>query len=88
IRTALSNVKAIAVMDKSMSFGGNGGPTFHEIRNALYDSNPRPFIVNYIYGLGGRDTSPTQLRTIYSDLQQILTKQTIDQSIKYLGLRE
>jgi len=88
IRAALKNVKAIAVMDKSMSFGGNGGPIFHEVRNSLYNSNPRPFIVNYIYGLGGRDTSPTQLRTIYSDLRQILTKQTINQSIKYLGLRD
>ena len=88
IRAALKNVKAIAVMDKSMSFGGNGGPIFHEVRNSLYNSNPRPFIVNYIYGLGGRDTSPTQLRTIYSDLQEILTKQTINQSIKYLGLRD
>jgi hypothetical protein len=44
--------------------------------------------VNYIYGLGGRDTSPTQLRTIYDDLQQILKNQTIKEPIKYLGLRE
>jgi pyruvate ferredoxin oxidoreductase alpha subunit len=88
IKSALRNVKAIAVMDKSMSFGGNGGPAYHEIRHVLYDSESKPFIVNYIYGLGGRDTSPTQLRTIYDDLQQILKKQTIEEPIKYLGLRE
>jgi pyruvate ferredoxin oxidoreductase alpha subunit len=88
IKSALKNVKAIAVMDKSMSFGGNGGPAFHETRNVLYDSGSNPFIVNYIYGLGGRDTSPAQLRTIYEDLQQILKNQTIKEPIKYLGLRE
>ena len=37
VRSALKNVKAIAVMDKSMSFGGNGGAVFHEIRHAMYD---------------------------------------------------
>jgi pyruvate ferredoxin oxidoreductase alpha subunit len=88
IRSALKNVKAIAAMDKSMSFGGNGGPVYHEIRHALYDSASKPFIVNYIYGLGGRDTSPAKLSTIYEDLQKILEKQTIENPIKYLGLRE
>ncbi len=34
---ALRKVKAVAVMDKSMSFGGNGGPVFHEVRHVLYD---------------------------------------------------
>ena len=88
IRSALKNVKAVAVMDKCMSFGGNGGPVFHEIRHSLYDATDRPFIVNYIYGLGGRDTSPTQLRSIYTDLQKILHAQSVEKNIQYLGLRE
>ena len=88
IRSALKNVKAVAVMDKCMSFGGNGGPVFHEIRHSLYDTTDRPFIVNYIYGLGGRDTSPTQLRSIYTDLQNILHAQSVEKNIQYLGLRE
>jgi pyruvate ferredoxin oxidoreductase alpha subunit len=88
VRSVLKNVKAIAAMDKSMSFGGNGGPVYHEIRHALYDLASKPFIVNYIYGLGGRDTSPAKLGTIYEDLQEILENQTIENPIKYLGLRE
>ena len=75
-------------MDKSMSFGGNGGPVYHEIRNVLYDSTNSPYIVNYIYGLGGRDTSPTELRSIYTDLQTIIKTQHVDTPIQYLGLRE
>ena len=88
IRRALRNVKAVAVMDRCISFGGNGGPLFHEMRHMFYDVNPRPYFVNYIYGLGGRDTSPQELRTIYEDLQRILQTQRVETSIQYLGLRE
>jgi pyruvate ferredoxin oxidoreductase alpha subunit len=56
IRSALKNVKAVAVMDRSMSFGGDGGAVFHEVRHILYDVASHPFVVNYIYGLGGRDS--------------------------------
>lgn len=88
LQSALCNVKAVAVMDKCMSFGGNGGPVFHEIRHVLYDADVRPYVVNYIYGLGGRDTSPRELRSIYSDLQRIVAKKRVETPIKYLGLRE
>ncbi len=87
IRSALANVKAVAVMDKCTSFGGNGGPVFHEIRHLLYDAANRPYVVNYIYGLGGRDTSPTELRSIYEDLQHILQTGLVEKPIQYLGLR-
>jgi pyruvate ferredoxin oxidoreductase alpha subunit len=88
IRSALENVKAVAVMDKSISFGGNGGPVFHEVRNVLYDAVSQPYIVNYIYGLGGRDTSPTELRSIYENLQDITQNQRVEKPIQYLGLRD
>jgi hypothetical protein len=38
--------------------------------------------------LGGRDTSPRELRTIYEDLQRILQTQHVEKSIQYLELRE
>jgi len=88
ILEALRKVKAVAVMDRSMSFGGNGGPVFHAIRHMLYDSPAHPYVVNYIYGLGGRDTSPIQMRRIYKDLQKILQTRQIESLINYIGLRE
>jgi pyruvate ferredoxin oxidoreductase alpha subunit len=84
----LENVKAVAVMDKSMSFGGKGGPVFHEIRHALYDVPVHPYVLNYIYGLGGRDTSPGQIREIYEDLRRALQTKRVDEPIRYVGLRE
>ena len=84
---ALRKVKAVAIMDRSMSFGGNGGPVFQEVRHVLYDSPTHPHVVNYIYGLGGRDTSPKQIRKIYEDLQRILQTKHVENPINYVGLR-
>jgi pyruvate ferredoxin oxidoreductase alpha subunit len=85
---ALGNVKAVAVMERSMSFGGRGGAVFHEVRNALYDAAARPFVINYIHGLGGRDTNPTQIRRVYEDLQKIIRSRRVDGLVRFIGLRE
>lgn len=85
---ALQSVKALAVMDRSCSFGGYGGPVFHEIRHVLYDSNVHPQVVNYIYGLGGRDTSQQLVQKIYHDLARIREKGRVDQAVRFIGLRE
>jgi pyruvate ferredoxin oxidoreductase alpha subunit len=88
LRNALKNVKIMAVMDKSMSFGSFGGSVFTEIRNALYDAKIHPTIVNYIFGLGGRDTSPRDLRKIFEDLMQISKTGQVETQVHYYGLRE
>ena len=88
LRKALSNVVAIAIMDKSMSFGGFGGAVFTEVRHALYDDEKHPFIVNYIYGLGGRDSSPRELRTIFEELTHIARVGHVESLVHYFGLRE
>jgi pyruvate ferredoxin oxidoreductase alpha subunit len=84
----IENVKAVAVMDRSLSFGGVGGPLFHEIRHALYDAHIHPRVVNYIYGLGGRDTSPAQIRKIFEALQRSLEDQQVGNLVQYVELRE
>ncbi|MGB9960357.1 MAG: transketolase C-terminal domain-containing protein [Candidatus Bathyarchaeales archaeon] len=85
---ALEDVKAVAVMDKCMSFGGYGGPAFHEVRHVLYEADKHPTVVNYIYGLGGRDTNPEQIHKVYRDLQKILREKRVKNPVQYLGLRE
>jgi len=87
ITEALENVKAVAVMDRSLSFGGHGGAVFHEIRHVLYDSSTHPYVANYIYGLGGRDTHPNLIHKIYRDLQRILKTQRIEKPVQFIGLR-
>ena len=88
ITKALENVKAVAVMDRSLSFGGHGGAVFHEIRHLLYDTPTHPYVVNCIYGLGGRDTPPSLIHKIYRDLQRKLETQRIEKPVQFIGLRE
>ena len=88
IREALENVKAIAVMDRSHSFGAYGGPVFHEIRHILYDSPARQKIVNYIYGLGGRDMPQSLINEIYRELGENLKTGHVRKTVQFIGLRE
>ncbi len=67
VRDELKDVKAIACMDRS-SPGGALGALFNEVSAALYTSDSRPIITNYIYGLGGRDLTVEALKDIYTEL--------------------
>lgn len=88
IINALESVKAIAVMDRSHSFGAHGGPIFHEIRHILYDSPIHPHIVSYIYGLGGRDMPQRLIHQIYNDLEKILETGRVERPVRFIGVRE
>ena len=85
---ALEDVKAVAVMDRSHSFGAHGGPIFHEIRHILYDSATHPPVVNYIYGLGGRDMPQHHIHQIYKDLQEVVRKKRVKKAVHFIGVRE
>lgn len=86
---ALSRFKAIAVMDKADSFNAAGGPLFTEITSALYAKGVfAPKVVNYIYGLGGRDVRSTDLEIVYDNLLKIASTGKVDSVYNYLGVRE
>jgi pyruvate ferredoxin oxidoreductase alpha subunit len=88
IQNALKNVKAVAVLDKSLSPGALGAAVFNEVRNVFYDFRQRPLITEYIYGLGGRDSSPRDFRRVFEDLLRFAKTGQVDAAVHYLGLRE
>lgn len=88
IADALKHVKAVAVMDRSDSFNAVGGPVFVDVRSALYDVDNGPKIVNYIYGIGGRDVTPDHIKTVYADLAKIAETGQVENLLTYLGIRE
>jgi len=57
VRKAVKGLKTLLVLDRAVSYGGPGGPVAAEVRSSLYGESTRPDIVNYIFGLGGRDTA-------------------------------
>lgn len=85
IREALAGKKQIAVLDRSASFGAFGGPLFNEVRNALYDSADKPNIVDYIFGLGGRDINAVQIEEVFTRLME--APESMPGDVKYIGVR-
>ena len=87
IAEAIKDAKAVAVLDRSESFGAEGGPLFLEVRSALYDHDVRPALVNYIYGLGGADVRLELMRRVFSDLVDIGDGVIEPGRLVYLGAR-
>lgn len=86
---ALSKFKAIAIMDKADSFNAAGGPLFTEITSAMYAKNVfSPKVINYIYGLGGRDVKTTDLEFVFNKILDIAATGTVESVFNYLGVRE
>ena len=88
IAKALSHLKAVAVLDKSDSTNGAGGALFTDITSGMYLNNNTVPIVNYIYGIGGRDVTAKDIESVYTDLQEIANTNKIENPYRYLGLRK
>jgi pyruvate ferredoxin oxidoreductase alpha subunit len=86
---ALRNCKAVAVMDRSVSFGqmGNGGPLWAELLAAAQLHRLHIPIVEYVYGLGGREIKPSHIEHIYHDLLAIAETGEFSQAVTFLGVR-
>lgn len=64
-----TTVKKIAVLDRTKEKGADGEPLYLDVRNIFYDSELRPVIVGGRYGLGSKDTTPSQILAVYENLK-------------------
>jgi len=87
IKNSLKHVKVIGVMDRSDGVNGVCGSLYPEICSSLYEADKRPTLVNYIYGLGGREVREEDIQLVYSELFNILEKGKT-YNLKYIGVRE
>jgi len=83
----LMPLKAVAVLDRSIAYGGDGGPVHIEVRSALCGKPNPPEIVSYIYGLGGKPCDNEHVRVAFEDLKQIAATGKVKQRHGYLNLR-
>ena len=88
IAKALENVIAVAVLDKSDSLNAAGGALFEDVTSAMYVNKKQVPMVNYVYGIGGRDTKADDIESVYNALAQIAKTGEIDNPYRYLGLRK
>lgn len=87
ISKALSNVKALAVLDKADILNACGGALFTDVTSGMFVNNVNVPTVNYIYGIGGRDTTAKDIEGVYEDLQEIVKTGNIDNPYRYFGLK-
>jgi len=88
VREALKNAKAIAVLDRSIAFGGDGGPVHIETKSAFYGVNNAPAMFNYIYGLGGKPVDLEHIAQVFEDMIGFLKTGKAPRKVGFLNLRE
>jgi pyruvate ferredoxin oxidoreductase alpha subunit len=64
LRKAVAGAELLVVFDRAISFGGPGGPVASEVRSALYAEKQKPKVTNIVGGLGGRDVSVANFKSI------------------------
>ncbi len=88
IAKALSHLKSIAILDRADSLNAAGGALFQDVTSAMYVNNTHVPAINYVYGIGGRDTKAEDIESVYQDLLEIVKTNKIDHPYRYLGLRK
>lgn len=62
-------VKRIAVLDRTKEPGALGEPLYQDVRTLFYNMENAPLIVGGRYGLGSKDTTPSQIKTVFDNLK-------------------
>ena len=65
-----ATVKKIAVLDRTKEPGAVGEPLFLDVVKALSKSKKPPVIVGGRYGLGSKDTRPSQIIAVFENLKK------------------
>jgi pyruvate ferredoxin oxidoreductase alpha subunit len=87
IRQAVKKAKVLIVLDRALSFGGQGGPVCSEIRSALYSEENKPKIISFVGGLGGRDITVANFTEIINQGIEISQKGS-SKEFEIFGVRE
>ena len=85
-------IKKIAVLDRTKEPGAVGEPLYLDVKAAFYNSDMNPVIVGGRYGLGGKDTTPDHVLSVYEELKKDDPKHgftiAIDDDVTHTSLAE
>lgn len=88
IASACKGAKAIAIMDRADSIGGQFGPLAVDVMSALYAEGVNIPMHNYIYGLGGNDLTNETVMSVYANLEKLASGAAPSGQLTYLGMQE
>ena len=63
-------VERVCVLDRTKEPGAIGEPLYLDVCNVFAQSDMSPIIVGGRYGLGSKDTTPTELNAVFQNLNQ------------------
>jgi pyruvate ferredoxin oxidoreductase alpha subunit len=81
---AVKGAKVIAVLDRMLSPGSQGGPVGMELRSAFYQKPEKPAIFDYVAGLGGREINRN---TFWEMVKRSLDQKVPSESYTHLDVR-
>lgn len=81
---ALAGKKCAIVFEKALSYG-NQGALYADIKSALYSCEKRPFVHNYLLGLGGREIKTQHLLDALTE--SCISPETIGDTPRWIGLK-
>lgn len=84
IAKKLAKAKAVAVLDKTPIINQTGGPLFQDVVSGMYIENIKVPVINYSYGVGGRDVTEEQINKVYNELIEL---KDMENPYRFLGLK-
>ncbi|MDA0232390.1 MAG: pyruvate ferredoxin oxidoreductase [Chloroflexi bacterium] len=87
VRKALSGVAAVGVLDRAIAFGAPANALMQDIVMATRTLPERPLLMDFVYGLGGRNTPKQMFREAIDHVVLAKEQGAEPESPAYLGLR-
>ncbi|CEH35527.1 pyruvate:ferredoxin (flavodoxin) oxidoreductase [Romboutsia lituseburensis] len=63
-----ASAKRICVLDRTKEPGSIGEPLYLDVRAAYYEIENAPMIIGGRYGLGSKDVTPSEIKTVFDNL--------------------
>ncbi|MBN2349984.1 MAG: pyruvate:ferredoxin (flavodoxin) oxidoreductase [Bacteroidales bacterium] len=83
-------VKKITVLDRTKEPGSNGEPLYLDVKNIFYNKKNAPHIIGGRYGLSSKDTTPSQIISVFENLDSAEPKNQftvgIDDDVTFTSL--
>jgi pyruvate ferredoxin oxidoreductase alpha subunit len=89
VQDALRRAKAVGIIDRDYSFGSpnHGAVLYNEVRSALFDLEPRPRVLSFISGLGGREVTLDNVTEMSEILLKVARTGRVEQPNYWIGVR-
>ena len=88
ILAVANNLKALAVLERTLSFGAPAGPLFNDVMASLQQSRRSLNVFDVICGLGGRYISSIEIEGILKDALEVASTGKVKENVKFVGVRE